>query len=184
MSQPYHRLTCECGEILRVLPRHAGETRRCPCGNSVQVPTWREIQRLPRDPADESSRAALPRDTWSVARGLTFAGGVLVLLICVGTLGHAAYLTSWLQTEAPSVDDVLRYSTGPLAELDVDRATLLEVWEVWKPLRDMQLDQRPTPRYLASRRLAEQLRWRMMVAGGISVVALCGILGTLRVARR
>ena len=164
-------LPCECGQQLRVLPHQAGDVRRCVCGRSVAIPTLRAIRQLPREANADTAKRPQHVDTWSWGQGLAFAASIPLLLIGLAVVALSLYQQTLLDTQAPSIDDVLKFSTGPLAQLDMENATPVQTWEVWKPLRDLELDVRQTPRYLAHRAAARGLQWRLGVAGAVAVSA-------------
>ena len=184
MSQQF-LLTCECGNEFPILPRHAGESRDCKCGTAIVIPTLRDIRRLPRYESDSATqdgqkKHAGSRKRWTIGHGIAFSLGVPVILIALGWLGYNALERNRVNTDAPTYDDILAASTGILASVDFDDLSLVDSYErVWKPLRDLSIQTRPTPGYVARRKYVKGLNKNMGIAGGAAGIGLLAVAWSL-----
>jgi hypothetical protein len=71
-----YRLGCRCGAAVEIGPGLAGGQVDCPgCGDSLEVPSLRELSRLPR-----AAPAARPKTTWTLGHALAAGGAVTALL--------------------------------------------------------------------------------------------------------
>lgn len=80
MSQQY-LLPCPCGQTIPIEISQAGRSVTCAsCGESIEVPTMREIRQLePVElPADEA-----PSGEWTTLRNSLFAGGFAITTIAL-----------------------------------------------------------------------------------------------------
>lgn len=191
MSQQF-LLICECGNEFPILPRHAGESRDCKCGTTVVVPTLRDIRRLPRYEGEsaqqdgEKKHAGKPGKKWTIGHGIAFSLGVPIILLSLGWFGYNAWQRNRINTDAPTPDDILAASSGILASVDFDDLSLVDSYEqVWKPLRDLSIQTRPMPGYVARRKYAAGLGKNMgiaAIAAGIGFLAVAWSLLSSRAA--
>ena len=161
-------LPCSCGNNVTIDPSQAGMAVSCQCGKSLEVPTLREIRQL--EPAEDSGPArAMPtkdkKAGWSAWRGAIFSVGVTILLLSLCAVVWAAYArTPYLEMQSPP----------SLAEVPVDESLLL-----WQDFRDNGLvGARPWP-YVEARRIASELTQLMYVAGGVAIVSLIAVVGSI-----
>ena len=177
MSQQY-LFTCECGEQIAILPRQAGESRSCQCGGQIVLPTFREIRQLPTLETDETKEKA--KANWTIGHGLAFSFGIPILLIGLCWLGYDAWRYNRLNTEAPTVEDLIAASPDYLTQLDFEQLSLVDSYEqVWKPLEKLALRTRPTPGFVQRREFAKYLIRRMSIAGGGAALGLLLALGSI-----
>ena len=85
-------LPCSCGRKVPVQLRQAGETIKCDCGISLEVPTLTGMKSLQKSEAVEEPKIA--KTAWTTGHRLTFFGG-LVILVAIGIGG-------WLLWYGPS----------------------------------------------------------------------------------
>jgi hypothetical protein len=161
MSSRY-KLPCDCGESTVVDVRQAGETVRCTCGRALGVPTLRQLRQL--EGADDRA-ARIPTRTWTLQQGLLFASGLLVAAIAAGSSAYLLLRISRLDTNQPDVSSV-RF------EREIDSFTPPETWLIWKELRQMRLDTRPTPLFVLARRETDWLKRLLWVALGLGAGGL------------
>ena len=158
-----YSLSCPQGHSVEVSPTQAGLLVHCHCGAELQVPTMRELSRLPKI---ETTVETHPGD-WSFDKGLKLLG-ILLLLTCPIYL---AYLISEAP-EAPAWN-----STPELMERQVDQLTLLNTWNFWKFLQpSIEISS-----YVPGQEIYEfQMRnyyYPRMIAGGIlSAVGLVSLI--------
>ncbi|QDU73061.1 hypothetical protein Pan97_00280 [Bremerella volcania] len=105
MAQTY-LLTTPDGEEVHVESSQAGETITTASGKTVEVPTLRELKKLP---LVEKEEAPVRRD-WSVGQSILFVVGLLLLIGC-------------------SVSSVFLYRITPLESLDKAREVPIELIE-------------------------------------------------------
>lgn len=105
MAQTY-LLTTPDGEEVHVESSQAGETITTASGKTVEVPTLRELKKLPLVEKEE----APARREWSVGQSILFVVGLLLLLGC-------------------SVSSVALYRITPLESLDKAREVPIELIE-------------------------------------------------------
>src|SRR4051812_49219427 len=83
-------LACKtCGNQIPVSTGQAGQTVRCTCGESVDVPSIRDLRSLPTAPDASSAGPA-----WGVRQGMFFVGGT------VAAAALAAIAILWLMRPA------------------------------------------------------------------------------------
>ena len=68
--QTRYLLPCSCGQKIAIEPRQAGQSIRCPCGNSVEAPTMLKMTAL--EPAEPE-----PTDDMVIAPGVQGELGIL-----------------------------------------------------------------------------------------------------------
>ena len=78
MSDQY-LLECECGKQLSVGARQAGQSVRCGCGNTIGVPSLRDLRRLPVAHRGDRRKST----AWSQTQGFTFVMGSIVTAIAL-----------------------------------------------------------------------------------------------------
>ncbi|MBN2578245.1 MAG: hypothetical protein JXB10_04570 [Pirellulales bacterium] len=122
MSLKYY-LPCKCGERLIVEPRQAGEIVVCRCGQSLEVPTLRQLRNL--DPLIEEV-AATP-STWGLGQSLILLGVVILL----GGVGLA-----YLFVREPPQNPFGGKSPEVIHEI-AQNLPPAESWRMWILLRKM-----------------------------------------------
>ena len=184
MSQHFLLPCRECDQKIPILPRHAGEHRVCEwCGANIVVPTLREIRRLPQQESAESVRGK-QASHWTFGHGILFSLGIPLILISLGWLGYNAWIHNRINTEAPTVDDLIAVSADKLSRLDFDTLSIVDSYEkVWKPLESLSLRTRPTPAYVQRRAFADRLLRRMAIAGVLAALGFAMVLGALVTSR-
>ena len=167
----YYLLPCTCGKKIEVDASQSGLNVRCECGAEVTVPTLRglkELERASAPPADR--RAEPPVSTWGARQALMFLGTLILL-------GAAA----------PAALQVFTYPKPPqlvpnfeeLNREDIDQATLMQTFELWKGLRKDFSAEGEIPEMHAYLVMAENARKRLIflsVVGGIGLaMAIAGL---------
>lgn len=179
MSERY-LLVCECGRNLPVELGQAGGHIRCSCGREVDVPTLRQLRKLPLAPADYVADA--PAWTWQKAT--MFVG---LLLVVAGAV-FGAY-TRWNRPLKP-LDAIALEEKQGAEELRrvLDTARPAEVVRMFNQLKELKLSQYAArleshPSYSS---YADAIKtydyWTMIgwsLAGvGVAVIAITHIFGS------
>src|SRR5690606_202560 len=87
-------LTTPDGEQVPVQEKHAGGRITTPSGKQVEVPTLRELKKLPLAPeTPATARDASSGREWTRELGLLFSGGLAVVAIGLVSIGVLSYLT-------------------------------------------------------------------------------------------
>jgi hypothetical protein len=111
----HYLLPCGCGQQISVSAAQAGESLRCSCGATVEVPTMRELRELERVEAKEPVRGDRWGDRQRLALGLLIAAFVL--------WGGAGYLFAKIPPSLPPFDpnmpDPLQQNSTPAQAFDV-----------------------------------------------------------------
>jgi hypothetical protein len=68
-----------CGQKSTVSSAQAGQSLRCACGQSLEVPAMRDMRQL--EPVGES---AIPQSTWNRRKGMVFLGCTLIATAAIG----------------------------------------------------------------------------------------------------
>ncbi|MCC7085481.1 MAG: hypothetical protein IT427_10780 [Pirellulales bacterium] len=81
-----------CGQHQTVSAAQAGQSIRCACGQSIEIPTMRHLRQL--QPAAEIDR---PGTTWNLRKGLLFLGCAI--------MGLCAAVAGWYYSKLPRAVD-------------------------------------------------------------------------------
>ncbi len=148
-------LPCSCGELLTVGANQAGELIHCRCGQAVEVPTLRELNRLER----VADRSAPPAAAWSKNKGLIFLGAIIAAL----SIGALVYL----ETRRPPPQETA------LLKTQVDQFTPAGAWMYWAEISGG-ISQPLSPRkaYLLEQ---NQIAWNNWNSFLIASLVLAGI---------
>lgn len=168
MTAQAFQLRCECGESHRVVPRQAGETLVCRCGQAIEIPTLRAMRQLP--PAASVREA--PRHSWSRLQGSLFVGGLVVTLLAAATVANFTWKRSQLTTDPLKVEDFEFVR-------NIMYFTPTETWEAWtKVFRDQELGARNKPIHEVSREISRRYLG-VIIAGSVSLVlGLAALVGS------
>lgn len=174
----YYLLPCSCGKKIEVDAGQSGLNVRCECGAELTVPTMRGLSQLERASAPPANRRldAAAESTWGARQALVFLG----LIILLGAALPAA-LTWFTYPQPPR----LREDFAELNREDIDQATLLQTWELWKGLRKDFSEESEIPEmhlYLALEKSARTRLIFMGVIGGAGL--LLAVVGLLTPATR
>ncbi|MBN1853433.1 MAG: hypothetical protein JW829_11940 [Pirellulales bacterium] len=158
-----YSLPCPCGKKIPVKLSQAGETIRCVCGTTLQIPAMREIKQL--EPCDQqSSDGSLnPKATWGRREGQMLLG---ILMVVIG-LGLSAYF----------------YQTRPKL-LDISSFSPMDTWILWLDLRNGP-DRHLSPydqEYMERRGINRVAMWSALALASIGLLVL--IHGSLMRRRR
>jgi hypothetical protein len=164
MSQ--YLLSCQCGETISVRNQQAGESVRCSCGRVLDVPTLRNLRKLPvvEQGQDESVAAG-----WTPLRGWLFAIGLPIILIAVVAICYCAFERRKLDLDKPPMEVLTRYHR------DLTKIGLLDAWNIWTEVQKAPLSRRGTPTYLIHRQRARYLRYITMAALGLGLAGLVAV---------
>ena len=174
MSQQFV-LTCSCGTEILVRASQAGGTVSCQCGQSVSIPTLRDLRQLPV--AAAATNPAARASSWQLFNGVLFACGVPIALLCLVTFVYAMSQRMQLNLTKPDF-------RAFVYNQDIDSLSLSDCWHGWLFFRDMPLANRPTPDYLLNRRTAFRLLMWMIGSGlGFALGVGC-IVTALSLGRR
>jgi len=116
-------LPCPCGRQVPVTRRQAGETVRCACGESLEVPTLLRLTSLPR--AAETASAAPSGATWGLRHRLWLLGTVIFVLAVVPIVVLVLCFPSPPQKVSPPPEQIRE-------EARAFSAT--DAWVVWRRL--------------------------------------------------
>lgn len=122
-------LPCKnCGNPLQVEGRHAGRSLDCSkCGETVDVPTFRELKALQVDGGGDSKDTSRDETRPSPLKGLLFSVGLGVAVIFgLGGWGLYAYASQLITNTIFNADDKVERMNEP-----VDDASVTELYDVW-----------------------------------------------------
>jgi hypothetical protein len=99
-------LPCSCGRELEVDVAQAGSDVVCECGNSVVVPTIRQLKQLKQS---QSQRQNTPVKVsgWTAAHGAAFSLGLLVAIVALVFAGYNGYVFWGTQKMRDPVADAI-----------------------------------------------------------------------------
>ena len=159
-------LSCHGDNTVEVTTAEAGRTIACPCGKQVQVPTFREIQQLPRKQVASRSEG----ENWSIQQGVLFSIGLVLLAGAIGTTGLLIYQRAQLDTQEIAIpDEWLEFQEAQLMQADIE--LLVDGWnnELNRPLPE---DRHP-PTFEVNRAAARVIYWQIFAAAVVGVIGLC-----------
>lgn len=175
----YYLLPCTCGKKIEVDASQSGLNVRCECGAESTVPTLRglkELERASAPPADRRSEP--PVSNWGARQALMFLG-VLILL--------GAGVPAALQIATYPKPPELVPNFEELNREDIDQATLMQTFELWRNLRKDFSEEGELPAMHGYLVMAETARIRLIflgLIGGIGVaLAIAGFAIKPAVAR-
>jgi hypothetical protein len=148
-------LPCRCGKQIVVEPREAGQTSLCPCGQSLLIPTMRQMSDLEPAPVETAGK---PERVWGWQQGLLVLG--IALAVVALSLG---YIFRSHRPIAP-IDAIDPQAVRETAE----RLSPLQTWHYWE-LMKQGLDRRVDQRY------AEKMSLYHIQQGFAAVLGLAGI---------
>ncbi len=162
---PTYLLPCHGDSVVEVTTADAGRAIPCPCGKTVTVPTMREIRRLPQ----KEIAAVADGPQWSIAQGVLFAIGLVVLTASLGITAWWGYKLSLLETDEFIVpEDHLAAWDQQMMDLPAERT--LDVWN--QLLRHPLPEDRRPPDFEVHRSEAESLYLKMGIAGIVAVIGI------------
>ena len=159
-------LPCHGENSVEITTAEAGRTVSCPCGKQVQVPTFREIQQLPRRQVAAKENAA----AWSTQQGVLFSIGLVLVTGALGMSGWLIYQRMQLDTQEYVIEqEVIDANHEQLMALEAFGA--LEAWN--RVLSQPLPETRPLPQSEVNRAAARVILWKLAAAGVTAVVGLC-----------
>jgi len=124
-----HLLSCSCGKTLAIEAGQAGETIRCSCGAELEVPSFREIRKLPLAVEPPTTKQSRQPVKWSLSRGLVFSIGLAIAVFGICMAGYFQWGRSRLSTEQSQWDNL----EGDLAHIDtLDPIAMVDLWQMVK----------------------------------------------------
>ena len=156
-------LPCHGESTVEVTTAEAGRTVPCPCGKEVTVPTFREIQQLPKKQIATDDDGAV----WSIQQGVLFSVGLVLLAGALVAIALFGYQRMQLNTEEIVVrQEYLDAWDAQIMGLDAEAT--LDGWNKYlnQPLPE---NRRPPP-FEVDRAEARSLMWKMAIAAGFGVV--------------
>ncbi len=187
-------LHCPCGQKVEVTGAQAGGRVACACGQTIDVPTLRELQSLERV---EDGATPYRARNWSARHGLIFLGGSIAVV--------ALIVSAWLQVNRPRgvmvVNRLMPASDrkdAPWTDSSIEWLTGFktlspgEVWLTWSTTMPVGADPRLTiygmrAQYAESRMAIDSRDYRYLAwaFGAVGVVLLAaGLLIPQPQARR
>jgi len=156
-------LPCErCSEKLTVDLSQAGRQLVCRCGATLEVPSLRAIRSL-ETVADAGAKPV--RRSWSPARGVSFAVGLVIVLAGLFVAGNAGFRWATAKVPPPPAN------AEPLLP-ELDTLSSADTWDAWLDFRNNGLGPYiPTAKFMVEAAL--QYLFRVMVTG--LVVAAAGL---------
>ena len=117
---------------------------------------------------------------WTIGHGIAFSLGVPIVLVSLGWLGYNGWIRNRINTDAPTYNDIKAISVDFPSKVDFDKLTLVDSYErVWKPLRDLSIQTRPMPGFVARRKFAAHLGKHMAIAAIAASIGLMAVVWSL-----
>ncbi len=175
MPQQY-LLPCSCGQSVTVETGQAGDAVTCTCGNRLEVPTFRQLTKLP--PADGPVAASPTGRTssgnWGARQGLLLLGGVMLL----ATLGATLYI--WSDSPRSLADHVADERRAAFDLAQIDNMTPNDAWRFWKvDILEGRFDATVQKEVFADRHGAELHQRKYWVAVFVAVIGLLVLIAGL-----
>ncbi len=165
----------QCSEKRTVDVSQAGRQLVCRCGATLEVPSLRAIRAL-ETVADAGAKPV--RRSWSPARGVPFAVGLVLVLAGLFVAGNAGL--RWATAEVPPPPA----TADPLLP-ELDTLSPADTWDAWLDLRNNGLGPYvPTAKFMVEAAL--RYLFRVMVTGlvvaaaGLTIAAVAMLLPATR----
>jgi hypothetical protein len=160
-------ISCSCGRQHAVDTAQAGDSLTCQCGETVAVPTLRQLRQLP--PA-ESEPAAPAGSAWGVRQG-----AITVCLLFAAACVAIAIASRVSEKQMVSVNPVAR---AKYVERQIAAMTPLQAWQLWVHLyQPLTITGFQTERHSNADAIQRMLLWYHWIQGialalaGVGVVA-------------
>jgi hypothetical protein len=161
-------LPCQCGATQPIDIAQAGQTVRCECGQSLDVPTMRDIRRL--EPVEISEERKAVATDWSRVQGSLFAVGLAVTVISLIIAVFLWINRMQLDTTKPVIGDTAQINAA------IDNFPPVEVWNAWQEVEHNGLGPWYPPEYVLARyESTALLRWII----ALLIIAACGAATTI-----
>lgn len=158
----FYQIPCKCGKIHEVSKAQAGSTLTCECGETVQVPTMREIRAYSvierQDPSEKHRSEERSSGIRERRTGLLF----VLLMGAVLFAGGTAY-TYFTCPQEPSIEN----AQSPF-----------DVWKVWQTLRTGIDTPETRGEMMRTNAIKMSHRW-IIIESTCSAVCLLGMLTLL-----
>ena len=165
-------VACACGRQHTVETRQAGESFLCDCGQSVAVPTLRQLRQLPQ--AREETVAATGA-TWGARQG-----AMTVSLLVVAACLAVAAMSRFSEQPVPTIDPVA-YTEN--VDRLISTMTPQQAWERWidsyQPLTTTGFNVYKHPATDTMQTTLDWHRWIQWIALGLAAVfgIVAGVIG-------
>lgn len=168
MSATY-LLPCHSGKTVEVTVANAGRTVVCPCGKQVDVPTLRELKKLPLAEVDAAAGKSTASN-WTLQQGVFFSLGLLLIMAAAVAVIVLGYYRWQINTTKPEFRE--EYLAGmDKRVMDQTAAQTLPMWDLFnQPLPPK--ERRRPPLFEQYREAARQLYQYMGIAGLVALVGL------------
>jgi len=124
-------LPCNCGKKLPVEAPQAGQTVRCSCGESVEVPTIRGLAKLERA---QQPAPAVTGPRWGPREGVLLLGAVIAVLALI-TAGGLHLRRHHVGKQFAIPDNTFTDERAEEIRQAVDKLSPAQAWREWEHLR-------------------------------------------------
>ena len=107
-----YQLPCSCGRSIPVELNQAGRQVTCVCGKSMEVPSMRELRKLPT--SEEPDARSSQRPSWNLTAGSFFAVGLLVAVVSALVAGAMQFRAMQFSSFKPAEENLTEW----IQELD------------------------------------------------------------------
>ncbi len=123
---------------------------RCSCGNPIEVPSFRELQKLPTVGTTEPPKR---KSSWHPLQGALFCVGTILLIVPLGWAGILEWRRQSLDiAEDPRIKQQLERHLTNIGNLQID-----QTFDNWQMIKQQGLGRRDPPAYVKNRRDAKNL---------------------------
>lgn len=166
-----YQLPCEaCGKPTIVETSQAGQQIQCACGARIEVPSLRGIRELAPAEAADSQRK---RKSWTPGRGVSFAAGLVLIILGILPAAYGAYVRGQLDLSKPPPVDV-----ALIAE-DTSQLTMEQTLAVFQEAQRSGLGPYITPPHVAMRQFSKMMGIVSLVGCGMIVAGVIALGGAM-----
>ncbi len=157
-------LKCSCGREHAVARKQAGQKLHCECGQEPQVPTLRELTKLPTaaPPSKGIPKSLDSQTTWQGWRGKVMALCTLGLIVASLYTAYAA-LQAYRNNLNYTVEDDIAQGNEAFDAYGPDELSIL-----WDDFQVLGLRNRVTPTFELYNLYVKEMTGKAMVGGGIT----------------
>ena len=158
-----------CHQAIPIETTQAGNTIACShCQAKLVLPTLKVIRGLPEA---DGPREAAPRRV-SLVRASVFTGGLLLVLLSLGTAAVMGYQRSLLNTSFSTQDDI------KLGNQTIDGMNYDQMWMAWQTLVAEGIGPKMPLGYLEERKTANMLNQILIASAIAGVLGLGAMIGS------
>lgn len=165
-------LPCDCGKKLPVEAPQAGQTVRCSCGQSMEVPTIRGLAKLQQAKQQEVTKAG---SRWGPRQGLLLLGAVITLTAVSASIALQVKANADYEKFTPTGYKFTEEKAERIRQA-YEKMSPAQTWREWGDLRSrVGRNSTPTEKKIAEvilyrdEQVAMYQRWRYVTYG---IVAL------------